>query len=147
MAVARAVNRTALRHGVRWATVAVHIIIAAALALMTLPSFGTIADQLRSGYIPPRYWLYPVLVLIAISLAAAVMVGLVRWLHESRRTLVAVDIAVVTASWTILVVFVFSNVLPIVPWALSPVALILAWLAPTKITTDPAPTQGTVETE
>ncbi len=132
-------NKATIRQGVRWAAVAVHIIIASALVLMTLPSFGNIARQVRSGYIPPDYWLLPVLMLVAIGLGIAVAVGLVRWLHGSRRTLVGVDIAVVTFSWSFLVLFVFSNDLPIVTWVLSPVALILAWRAPMRTTADAVP--------
>ena len=115
----------------RWATIAVHVVVAAALAGMTIPSFENIARQLRSGYTPPYYLLYPLVVLTALILAMSVGVGLIRWTRGSRRLLVGVDLAVLGASWTFLVIFVFSNDLPIVTAALSPIALILAWRAPT----------------
>ncbi len=135
-------NWTIFRQSVRWATVVVHIIIAIALVLMTLPSFGNVARQVTSGYIPPDYWLLSVLMLIAIGLGIAVAVGLVRWLRGSRRTLIGVDIAVVTFSWSFLVLFVVSNDLPIVTWVLSPVALMLAWRAPRRTTVDAMPQRG-----
>lgn len=97
---------------------------------MTLPSFGNIARQIGSGYTPPGYWLYPLLVLVTLALAALVAVELARWMRGSRRALVGVDLAVLAASWTVLVIYAFSNDLPIVTAVLSPVALLLAWKAP-----------------
>jgi hypothetical protein len=108
-------------------TVAVHLTVASVLVLMVIPSFGNIANQARSGYIPPEYWGLPLLILVSIGLAAAVVVGLVRWLGGARRTLVCVDFAVLVLSWSFLLVFVLSNDLPVVNVILSPVALILAW--------------------
>ena len=92
------------------------------LVLMVIPSFGNMADQARSGYIPPDYWLLPLLILVSIALSAAVVVGLIRWLRGSRRTLICVDIAVLVMSWSFLLVFVLSNDLPVVDVVLAPVA-------------------------
>jgi hypothetical protein len=117
------------QRAVRVVTVAVHLTVASLLVLMTIPSFGNMSDQLRSGYIPPGYWLLPLLILVSITLSAAIVVGLVRWLHGSRRTLVGVDIAVLVMSWSLLLVFVLSNDLPVVNVVLAPVALVLAWRA------------------
>jgi hypothetical protein len=122
--------RTGFARAIGWATIAVHVTLGVALAAMTLPSFENIARQLRSGYAPPDYWLYPLVVLTALALAASIGVGLVQWTRGSRRLLVGVDLAVLGASWTFLLVFVFSNNLPIVTAALSPIAPLLAWRAP-----------------
>jgi thiosulfate reductase cytochrome b subunit len=114
---------------VQVATVAVHLTVACMLVLVIIPSFGNIADQIRSGYIPPGYWLLPLLILVSIALSAAIVVGLIRWLRGSRRTLICVDIAVFVMSWSFLIIFVFSNDVPVVNVVLAPVALVLAWLA------------------
>ena len=117
------------QRAVQVVTVAVHLTVASMLVLMIIPSFGNMADQVRSGYIPPDYWLLPLLILVSIALSAAIVVGLIRWLHGSRRTLICVDIAVLVMSWSVLLVFVLSNDLPVVNVVLAPVALVLAWLA------------------
>jgi hypothetical protein len=127
-----------VRQGVRWATIAVHVVVIGALVAMTIPSFGYITRQLRSEYSPPDYWLYPVLVLVTLALAASVSFALIRWIRGSRRALVGVDIAVSVASWTVLTIFVFSNPVPIVTAALSPVALLMAWRAPQARTRESA---------
>lgn len=121
-----------VRDVIRLTNVAVHLVVGGALVVMTIPSFGNIARQLQSGYVPSGYVLYPIVVIVAIALGGSILVGLVRWARGSRRTLVGVDIAVLLASWSFLVVFVFSNDLPIVSWALSPFALILALRTPAK---------------
>ncbi len=118
-------------------TVAVHLTVASMLVLMIIPSFGNMADQVGSGYIPPDYWLWPMLILASIALSAAVVVGLTRWLRGSRRTMVCVDIAVLVMSWSFLMMFVFSNDLPIVNVVLTPVALVLACLATPGRIADP----------
>lgn len=130
-------RRNTTKKILRWATIAVHVIVVVSLVGMSLPSFGNIARQIGSGYIPPGYWLYPVLVLVTLALAVLVAVELVRWMHGSRRALVGVDVAVFAASWTVLVIFAFSNDLPIVTAVLAPVALLLAWKAPRAATNDP----------
>ena len=110
-------------------TVAVHLTVASMLVLMAIPSFWNIADQVHSGYIAPGYRVLPLLILVSAALSAAIVVGLVRWLRGSRRTLICVDIAVLVMSWSFLIVFVFSNDFPVVNVVLAPVALVLAWLA------------------
>ena len=119
-----------LRSMVRVAAVGVHLTVASLLVLMVIPSFRNIAEQIRSGYTPPGYWVFPLLIAVAIGSGAAIVVGLARWVRGSRRTLVFVDIAVLVMSWSVLLIFVFSNDLPIVNVVLSPVALVLAWCSP-----------------
>jgi hypothetical protein len=112
------------------ATVGVHLIIALALVAMSVPSFGNIAAQLQSGYIPPDYWGYPTLVLLANLLAALVLVGTIRWWRGVRRNLVVIDLLVLLATSSVLIIFVFSNNWPVVTVLLSPLALLMAWQAP-----------------
>jgi hypothetical protein len=131
-----------VRQGVRWAAVAVHVVVIGALVAMTIPSFEYITRQLRSEYSPPDYWLYPILVLVTLALAASVTFALIRWIRGSRRALVGVDIAVFVASWTVLTLFAFSNAVPIVTWVLSPLAPFLAWRAPRDAAEKQTPAGG-----
>jgi hypothetical protein len=97
---------------------------------MTVPSFGNIAAQLQSGYVPPGYWLYPVTVLAANALAVLVIIGMIRWWQGTGLILIATDVTVLVASWSFLIPFVFSNDWPLVTWILSPLTLVLAWRVP-----------------
>ena len=65
-----------LRSTVRVAAVGVHLTVASVLVLMVIPSFRNIAEQIRSGYIPPGYWVFPLSIAIAIGSGAAIVVGL-----------------------------------------------------------------------
>ena len=49
------------------------------------------------------------LVLTTNALGACTIVGLARWYRGARRTLVAIDFAVLLASWSVLTLFVFSR--------------------------------------
>jgi len=114
----------------RWATAAVHLTLAPVLILMSAPTIWAIVAQVQSGFVPSGYWLLPALVLYTQASAVLVLIGIVRWWRGTRRLLVAIDIAVAIASWSIFLPFVFSNDLPIVAVVLSPVALALAGLGP-----------------
>ena len=129
MSVAAKMTAAHFQRAVLVVAVAVHLIVSSTLVLMIIPSFGNIADQVRSGYMPPGYWLLPLLILVSIALSAAIVVGLIRWLGGSRRTLICVDVAVLLMSWSFLMVFVLSNDLPVVNVVLSPITLVIAWLA------------------
>ena len=58
------------------------------------------------------------------------MRGLVLWSSERRGFLVAVDTAVMLASWSVLIIFILANDLPIAAVVLAPIVLLGAAFAP-----------------
>jgi hypothetical protein len=115
---------------IRRLVVALHLVLAAVLIAMSLPRMLTIKEQLDSGYVPPYTLLLVVLVVLPLLLAGLIVRGLVLWSRERRGFLVAVDTAVMLASWSVLVIFVFANDLPIAAVVLAPIVLLGAAVAP-----------------
>jgi hypothetical protein len=114
----------------RWAVVVSNLAMSGLLVAMAAPQLRTIAAQLDSGYVPDDYWINIALVIVPFALAALILWGLVVWSRGSRRLLVLTDLVVTLACWSVLVLYVFVNDLPIVAMALSPIALILAAFVP-----------------
>lgn len=103
---------------------AIHVTLVLTLLAMALPQLRKIPAQVDSGYIPPDYAIVVGLWTIPIALSVAIVVGLVAWSRGRRRWLVLADAATLTASWSVLVIFVFANDVPLVLMCLSPLALL-----------------------
>lgn len=114
----------------RWAVVVSNVAMSGLLVVIAAPQLGTIVAQLNSGYVPDDYWIVVALILIPLVLAALILWGLVVWSRGSRRLLVATDAVVTLGCWSVFLMYVFANDLPLVALALSPMALILAAVAP-----------------
>ncbi len=115
---------------VRWAVVVSNLALSGLLLVMATPQIWTVAAQVGSGNVPDDYWIVVALVVVPVVLAALIMWGLVVWSRGSRRLLVAADAVVTLACWSILLMYVFANDLPLVALLLSPIALILAAVVP-----------------
>ena len=98
-------------------------------ALERKPSEVTLG-RLYIGICAPGRRVKVALILIPLVLAALILWGLVVWSRGSRRLLVATDAVVTLGCWSVFLMYVFANDLPLVALALSPMALILAAVAP-----------------
>lgn len=125
---------------IRGLVIGLHLALIAVLGAISLPQVVRLKEQLDSGYVPPATPLLVVLVALPLALGALILRGLVLWWRGRRRFLVSVDGAAVLVCWSVLIIFVMANDLPIAALVLAPAALLGAGFAPRAGTRgDPTP--------
>ena len=122
-----------IRDAMRGPVIGLHLALAVVLAVIALPQVLRLKEQLDSGYMPPYTLFLVVVVALPLVLAALMMRGLVLWSRGRRGYLIAVDVATALASWSVLLVYVFSNDVPIAAVFLAPAAVLGAAFAPRAV--------------
>ncbi len=108
-----------------------HVSLVAAFLGMGLPALANIREQIASGYVPGYYdsgW-FVGLVASPFVASALALLGLVATVPGRRWWLIGIDALLVAMSWSVLVVFIVVNSLPIVTTIVAPITLTLsiAW--------------------
>ena len=106
--------------------VAIHFGLVLILLTMGIPQVFRIRAQLATDHIPNSYEFVLLIALTPFVLSALVILALRSWLAGQRRWLIGADIIVILCAFTILVLYVFANDVPLVLMALSPSALLVA---------------------
>ncbi|HUP55377.1 MAG TPA: hypothetical protein VM408_07710 [Methylomirabilota bacterium] len=115
---------------IRGLVIGLHVALVAVLAAISLPQVVRVKEQLETGYVPPYTELLVVLIALPLVLAGLMLRGLVLWWRGQRRFLISVDGAAVLVCWSVLIIFVMANDLPIAALVLAPAALLGAGFAP-----------------
>jgi hypothetical protein len=116
----------ARHHLVTFTFLAMHVALAGTLLAIGIPHVARIEAQLASGYAPIGYSLFVASSAIALALAVGTAIGLILWARGSRRWLLIIDAASTLAAWSVLVLFVLANDLPLATFVLAPACLAMA---------------------